>query len=239
MTKKTILILILVLIMFISFSIFSLIPINSDNIYHQNDNLKLNSEASIGYGGYAYFYTVADEEDRFDWEFDGSNNYVGITVYAMTDAEFSKFQNLLTFYAYTLSDGSYIRDSGTFKPRSDDTWYIVFLNSDSDMQTTYLTYDVDLVRGNNWFESFLGPIIVIIIIGSIIGIGAVMWKKSKEKKEGGIINEDRIDNKEALKSGTKPLTTTKYDLKYCTQCGNPQEKIAKFCEKCGTSFLAN
>lgn len=239
MAKKTFLILILILSTFISFSIFSLIPINSDNFYSQNDNIKLSSEASIGYGGYTYFYAEADEEDRFDWEFDGSNSYVGITVYAMTDAEFYKFQKFLTFYVYTLSDGSYIRDSGTFKPRSDDTWYVVFLNDDSDMQTTYLTYDVDLVRGNDWFESFLGPIIFIIIIGSVIGVVAELSKKSKKKGDEKIIKEDRIDNKEALKSVTQSLTTTLYNPKYCTQCGAPQEKRAKFCEKCGLSFSAN
>lgn len=239
MSKKTILILILILITFIGFSIFSFIPNNLDIPDVKTSDFELNEEASLGYGGYAYFYAEADEEDKFEWEFDGSNNYVGITVYAMTDAEFSKFQNLLTFYAYTLSNGSYFRDSGTFKPRSHDTWYVVFLNRDSDLQITYLTYDVDIVRGNNWLETFLGPLIAIIIIGSIIGGGVEMSRKSKKKKEGKIITDDRIDSKEGQKTEAQTLTTTVYDLKYCTRCGVPQEKLAKFCEKCGTAFLAN
>lgn len=235
MAKKTILILILVLITFIGFSIFSFIPINSDNPDLQINDIKLKTEASIGYGGYAYFYAEADEEDRIDWEFSGSNNYVGITVYAMTDAEFSKFQYLLTFYAYTLSNGSYIRDSGTFKPRSHDTWYVVFLNSDSDMQTTYLTYDVDFIRGKLWYEILLGPIIVITVIGSVLGVVIVLVKKAKTEKEAEkskILAQDRI----SIESTNVKTQQIHSDIKYCTKCGSLQKIEAIYCEKCGNKF---
>lgn len=235
MAKKTILILILILITFIGFSIFSFMPNNSDIPDLQTNDIELKNEASIGYGDYTYFYAEADEEDRIDWEFSGSNNYVGITVYAMTDAEFSKFQNLLTFYAYTLSNGSYIRDSGTFKPRSHDIWYVVFLNIDSDIQITYLTYDVDFIRGKEWYEILLGPIIAFIVIGSVLGVVIVLVKKAKTEKEAEkskILAQDRI----SIESTDVKTQQIHSDMKYCTKCGSLQKIEAIYCEKCGNKF---
>jgi len=50
---------------------------------------------------------------------------------------------------WTLSDGSYYGDSGTFDVPYQDTWYIIFWNNDADMQTTYLESSVTYIE--NYF----------------------------------------------------------------------------------------
>ncbi|KKN01034.1 hypothetical protein LCGC14_1131850 [marine sediment metagenome] len=42
--------------------------------------IQMSYEASLEYEDYIYFYTNADENDIIEWEFSGTNDFVGITV---------------------------------------------------------------------------------------------------------------------------------------------------------------
>lgn len=232
--KKLLLISTLIIISFIAI-------IRSDsfnrNTIIQNEVVQLHPsyEASLSYGEYAYFSTEADKGDKFHWEFSGTNSYVGIKVYAMTDSEFYKFQNYQTFYSYKLSDGSYYRDSGTFRVTSYDTWYLVFLNADSDMQTTYLTYDLEIERAVDFTPIIVA--IVIIVVCSVISILIGIAYRQKNKRE---VQPVYAPVQPQLYS--KPVTITLPQpnniIKFCSQCGTPQQRDVIYCAKCGNKFVS-
>jgi len=98
----------------------------------------------INYGGwgYSYFLDPLETGDEVDWEFQGSNTYVGITAMAMDDDEYWYFENGYSYTYYPLSSGLYWNDYGTFTIPYSDDWYIVFLNEDGDMVPTDLIWDV-------------------------------------------------------------------------------------------------
>ena len=201
------------------------------------DILYLNYESSLPYGSYVYFHKIADENYEIKWEFSGSNNYVGIKVYAMTDLEFDKFQNFQTFYPYHLSDGSYIQDSGTFTPPSYDDWYVVFRNADSDMQTTYLTYNVDFIEDPSLLGMIVGTIIAFLAVGGIIGacVG-VSNKKAKEKQRKQEVSQKIISSSDQSDQIQKELKENAQSVKFCTNCGKTHRIDAVFCEGCGRKF---
>jgi len=96
----------------------------------------------VNYGEWVGIYwSYPDSNDYIDWSFNGSNSYVGITVIAMDDTNFWNFDNGYSYTCYNLSSGAYYIDSGTFYPPYEDQWYIIFMNEDPDMQSTYLTYE--------------------------------------------------------------------------------------------------
>ena len=196
--------------------------------------LYLNYESSLPYGSYLGVHKIADENYEIRWEFSGSNNYVGIKVYAMTDLEFDKFQNLQTFYSYQLSDGSYYEASGTFIPRSYDDWYVVFLNADSDMQTTYLTYDVDFIEGPSLLGMIVVTIIAFLVVGGIIGACVVVFnKKTKEKRRKQDICQEIIP---ISYQSQNAIIENGQGVKFCTYCGKAQRIDAAYCENCGRKF---
>ena len=233
MTKKSLLFF-LALFIALNITLIRTESFSKKNMFQYSEfPIHLSYESSLAFGEYVYFYRTAGEGDKIRWEFSGTNSYVGITVLAMSDIEFNKFQNAQTFYTYTLSNGSFYIASGTFYPPSYDTWYIVFLNADSSVQTTYLTYDINVVKGDDGlFESILYPIITVVIIGAIIGAGIEIFKKKKQKEEREIIGQT-----EKLSRSPHTPTNEVYDsIKYCSQCGSSQMINAVYCVKCGNKF---
>ena len=63
----------------------------------------------------------------------------------MDEYEFSIWQSDTSAAEYTvLSPGVYYQDSGDFYVPYKDTWYIVFLNKDSDQETTTVSITVNI-----------------------------------------------------------------------------------------------
>ena len=104
------------------------------------ENPSPSATTTLDYNQYVSVYYTTEYNDQIDWSFSGDNQYVGIIVYAMEEEEYLEFQSGGSPALYTLSSGDYVSDSGTFTVAYDDVWYIVFLNEDSDQQSTYLTY---------------------------------------------------------------------------------------------------
>ena len=83
----------------------------------------------------------------------------------------------------TLSNRSYYQAFGTFIPCSYNNWYVVFLNADSDMQITYLTYDVDFIENPSLLSMIIRIVISFLVVGEIIGACvAFPNKKAHEKR---------------------------------------------------------
>ncbi|KKN20503.1 hypothetical protein LCGC14_0934990 [marine sediment metagenome] len=215
------------LVLFLAFNVVNL---NSEKITtpERNIQIHLSYEASLAYSEYIYFHFIADENDIIRWEFSGTNSYVGVTVYAMTKLEFEKFQNLQIYYRYILSDGTNYRDSGVFHPLSNDDWYIMFYNDDSSVQITYLTYDVEIDRGGDFnFGGIIAIVIIVLIVGALIGVGiSIKGKKKREEIHYNKVptNPNQIQPKHIE------------NLKYCSQCGSPQNLVTIYCVKCGNKF---
>ena len=228
MTKKKFIFLLIIILFSIS------IAKTSEEKTSNPDILSLNYESSLSYGRYVYAHRIANENYEIRWEFSGTNINVGINVYAMTDLEFSKFQNLQSCYVYKLSDGSYYRDSGTFFPQSNDDWYIVFLNADSDMKITYLTYDVDFIEDPLLLGGIIGPIIAVLAVGGIIGAFIAISKKiAKEKPHKQEVSQKIISSSDQYQ---KELVENAQSVKFCTYCGKTHRIDAVYCYSCGRKF---
>lgn len=228
MTKKKFIFLLTIILFSIS------IAKTSEEKTSNPDTLYLSFESSLSYGHYVYVHQIADENYEIRWEFSGSNINIGINVYAMTDLEFSKFQNYQSCSVYKLSDGSYSRDSGTFNPRSNDSWYVVFLNADSDMQITYLTYNVDFIEVPLLSGGIIGLIIAVLAVGGIIGAFVAVSKKiAKEKPHKQEVSQKIISSSDQYQ---KELIENAQSVKFCTYCGITHRIDAVYCYSCGRKF---
>lgn len=153
----------------------------------------------------------------------------------MTDSEFYKFLSSQPFYAYKLSNGSYYRDLGTFRVTSYDTWYLVFRNADSDMQTTYLTYDVEIERAIDF--TLIIVVIAIIVVCSVISIFIGIAYRQKNKRKVQPIYPP-VQPQLSSKPVTITLPQPNNTIKFCAQCGTPQHMDAIYCVKCGNKLVS-
>ena len=129
---------------------------------------------TLGYGEHFYTSNVGTIgiEGFVNWSFSGSNEFVGIEVYIMDEFNFELFQVWGVFReSYTVSDGSYYDDFGSFDFPAEDTWYIFFFHNDltAMLQTTTVDISVDFVGGG----LVLG-ILLVIIIAPIVVVAAVI-----------------------------------------------------------------
>ena len=126
--------------------------------------------------------------DSVSWSFSSSNSAVGITVRAMTSSEYSDFVASQTYYYYSLSNGNYNSDSGTWSPSSSSSYYIVFINFDSSGTSTvtwsateiYVPYDPFGFLGSFFTMMSIGIIVTIVVAIVIIAIGKVKSFPSKD-----------------------------------------------------------
>ncbi|MFW9866515.1 MAG: toll/interleukin-1 receptor domain-containing protein [Candidatus Thorarchaeota archaeon] len=141
------------------------------------------SNSTLSYNDSVAVYGVWD---WLFWEFNGSNPIVGITVRIMDPSNYIEFQNLNPYTYHELSNGTKTFDHGIYNPPY-SSWYIVFINWDSDMQTTVLNYTVlQLVPGGirtgYLFYIIFIPIIIITIGATIFGsIKAYSIKRKSHK----------------------------------------------------------
>jgi len=204
------------------------------NISELNHKQILASAATLEYGEYVGKYVDANADDEIEWEFSGTNEYVGIVVRAMTDIDYQKFKSSQTYHYYLLSNGSYYKDDGKFRPNTEDTWYIIFLNLDEDQQITYLTYEASIHRDKysvSNIDSLMTIIYGIIIISCIIGAPIAISEHLKKKKEEEKVRQDSYN------LPSRPhLEKEQSEVKYCPNCGAVRVPNSDFCVNCGEKF---
>jgi len=133
-----------------------------------------NYSVTLYYGEYFYTSSIGTIgiEGFVDWSFSGSNEFVGIDVYIMDEVNFWAFDYDLFFSeGYTVSDGSYYDDFGSFDFPKTRTWYIVFFHNDltSMLQSTTLDITVDF----NYGGFGLGILLLIIILPIVVVVGII------------------------------------------------------------------
>ncbi len=177
------------------------------------------------------------EDAEIDWSFSGSNPYVGIIVMAMDEYNFNKFDGGdLSAYVYFLSNGDYYIQSGTFRARSDDTWYIVFWNFDSTLESSSVTYEAKFPTGS--IGLIIGIIVGVLVLAGIIG--AVVYSMNKKKKTSGMpaATQPGIYQPYAPVQPTEQQSYTTaqpvVSAKVCSNCGASME--GSFCTSCGAKM---
>lgn len=123
---------------------FCIAPNENSLAINNQKNPKNASTSHLIYGDFRYDKFNASPFDNIIWAFSSSDVNVEITVMAMNSGNFSFFNNSQSYIYISLSPGSLPNDSGTFSPNYIDTWYIVYLNNDTIMQSTILDYNTTL-----------------------------------------------------------------------------------------------
>jgi len=192
---------------------------------------------TLNYNQYAHVSVTAGSGDEVNWDFSGSNHYVGIHVIAMTAADFDHFVYGGTYYYYTLSDGSYYSDQGTFKPDTSDTWYILFINVDSDKMSTSLTYNVNVY---NPMTTFFIILVVVMVIAAIAGTVSQSRRRREQiatpaAQQQQIIIQQQVYAPPPAQpvQQAQPPQPAQPSHRYCLDCGAPIDPNAMYCESCG------
>ncbi|MGV9172085.1 MAG: DUF7575 domain-containing protein [Promethearchaeia archaeon] len=155
-----------------------------------------------------YTATSNDAEYEIGWEYSSSNANVSITVVAMDNSAYSSFdyyvndadydlEQALEYVSqyYSLCSGFPVENNGTWDVPQQDTWYILFLNQDSDKESTELTYQVSWDPGEYdeydpdldlffLFPIIFGSIVAILVVFFIV-FGIVQYNKAKKKENYG------------------------------------------------------
>ncbi len=140
--KKEILFVGILVFMGLSLSFFRNTTVGS----HLNDGCNL-SASWVGYDNYGecHFHNIGSDY-VIEWSFRSTQRIVNITAIAMDTASFTTFESSRNFEGSILSNGTKSRDSGTFRPPNDNTWFIVFWHNDSDTQlVTWLQRSTDKI----------------------------------------------------------------------------------------------
>ncbi len=122
------------------------VNINKSNIDDKKQNQFINPPEpsyveNVSYNDYWAVYSTSEVYNYLTYNFSSSKTYIGITVRAINAGNYSKFVNNLTHSYYTLSSGSQYSYSGTWSIPYCSVWYVVFLNLDSDQESTILTFN--------------------------------------------------------------------------------------------------
>ncbi|MFW9990755.1 MAG: hypothetical protein ACFFD4_01725 [Candidatus Odinarchaeota archaeon] len=105
---------------------------------------KTSGTYTLAYGDNQTFeYLISEPGWVIEWSFSSNETEVGISVYLMNNSEFDSFNSTGTVpdTAMELSDGNQTDDSGVEILTYADSWYVVFINDDSDQ----ITADVDIM----------------------------------------------------------------------------------------------
>jgi len=158
-----------------------------------------------------YIYCTHDmgEVDRYEWSFSTSPS-IQILVLALDRSEFDAFYNFfLSDYTAILNKGAdqAFSGEGTWQPPYQDTWYILYINTDFE-DSTSITIEEGVEQGY-YFWDIYGLIIIVGSLGGVIGSAVLIAVVFHYKKKQGI--------------------------KYCTVCGSKLK--GDFCSNCGTKKI--
>lgn len=185
------------MVFFMNIFYIPMISINNLDLNHRNSrDIIISTDPDSGVKDLAYGeYVVVDSEKEravdFHWEFSSSKANIGIIVYGMENSSFT-YDFLLnhTTNLLLLSDGSKSEDSGVWEIDDKDMWYIVFLNNDTDMQSTTLTYSVEMYNAETPVLIFWAVVVMCLsILGPCTPLIVKRIKNRKEKKKEKLIEK--------------------------------------------------
>jgi hypothetical protein len=192
---------------------------------------------------YSEYVIVDSDRERaadFHWEFKSSKSHIGIIVLGMDDEGYDNFKLNYSAGIQILSDGSKSEDSDTWEITYKDMWYIVFLNNDTDKESTTLTYSVEKYK---MLDPMLIFVIVLVISLSVLsGLTPYIVKKLKSRKSDQEVKKYKKKSKkffdsieEAPIDLTEPSTAL---ITHCPFCGKEvKDTSEEICEFCGSNLL--
>ena len=162
----------------------------------------------------------------------------------MDHDEYNKYRSSQSYTYYTLSDGSYVKDSGAFEVPYEDYWVIMFMNSDPDMQQTYLTYEINYEQINP-IQIIITVIIIVAVVGGIVAVVLVLVKKNKSKNvliqsispPRSKKNNSYTRKSDGLSASNVPSPPgSRQNWLFCPHCGEKSYLGAQYCVNCGKQF---
>ena len=146
--------------------------------------LELSSSTYLTYNNSVAKHGFAS--NSIQWSFDTDKSYIDITVYAMDKDNYA----LITvggYSYYTLSHGNRDQDDGSWTPPYSDTWYIVFINWDSNKEGTVLTYDAQFDPSDFWdfFDTYVFIFPIIFALACPIACAAMNRARTRARARPG------------------------------------------------------
>lgn len=213
----------------------------------------------LGYGDFTHISSTEEitSDWQIAWSFTGSNSEVGITVRAMSEESFLSWLEIGGDVGDQLSDGSKYSDSGTYKPKQEGIWYIVFQHNDGEhREETTVTMEVNFELQKSSFPWWL--ILLIILLSIIIGAGIivsiviVIGRVKAEEEYYSPPPPDDYEPEEITVQKTvdrppvipvepkvppqKPKPKHPEKQIICPKCGQPNPASNTFCSKCGAKL---
>ncbi len=198
----------------------------------------------LAYGEYVLVDSGREKVVDFHWEFSSSKANIGIIVYGMDNSSYTyNFLLNSTNNLFLLSDGSKSSDSGVWEIDDKDMWCIVFLNNDTDMQSTSLTYSVEMYNAETPIIIFWA--IVVMCLSILVPCTPLIVKRlknRKEKKKEKLIEkksktffddlEINLEEGESVNIESTGLTSIN-----CPFCSKEIKNInAEICDYCGSKI---
>ncbi|MBD3256446.1 MAG: hypothetical protein GF383_15215, partial [Candidatus Lokiarchaeota archaeon] len=107
----------------------------------KSENPKPSAQYTLNYGDSCYICSAGEIDDHIEWEFSGSNQYVGLCAYAMNDEEYTEFASTRDLGGTYELRNDFISASGSWNVPYEDKWYFVIYHQDETHEATVVTYD--------------------------------------------------------------------------------------------------
>ncbi len=197
---------------------------------------------TLGYGDYYHITKnrLLNSNVTIDWDFNGNNSLVGITVMVFNRTNWEQFQKTLHGEGYVLSDGSFYSDYGHFEIPYTDYWHIVFLHHDNSAftETTTITIIVSFI-GPYTIPDWLITLLITLATMVVVIFGIFSLSKFTIERNDTLIQESimtHVKKTETLNQQKKQELLHHKTIQ-CYRCGEINSFDKRICNGCHKKLI--
>lgn len=179
-------------------------------------------------GEYVFLHGVSN--DYIEWYYTSPNSKARMAVLLMKEEEFERFENDDDYDATVLSGRDENVQQGRINVLTEEEWYVVFLNDESDSELTNIQYEAEFHYSDLKFKE-LDPIILGIVIGFPIATLVVMGGLAYR-----IPANTEIDKKLSEEIDSLSASPSRPQIRYCIHCGSHLGADQSHCDACGADL---
>lgn len=146
----------------------------------ESNSISINGETDVVVlypGDYVYVRHYVERIIIFSFQCDNPN--VKVTAYLMEDNYFESFQHDMGYAAFYLSNGPKNSASGRYEVPHEDYWNIVFINEESNGESTILRYQLQFDNEDPFI--YITPILAVsLVVGVVVSLFLIRRKKPRE-----------------------------------------------------------